>query len=172
MKPPAPPIRRLPEDPAYRRLRVAHRHPWASTSYWLAADHLLVVRVVGVVESYRRIDRADLQLILVQPTAWGRLATLLSAAALAVSGIGLAAFLVALRADLDFKPWAPVVAGAWVASSLALAASLVHWRSCRTVLQTAVQSLVLPGVDTLPLARRLVAELRPASRPAGSDPTS
>ncbi|MFM8358971.1 MAG: hypothetical protein ACKOET_10485, partial [Verrucomicrobiota bacterium] len=130
MKPPAPPHRRLPGDPAYRRLWVAHRHPWASTSYWLAADHLLVVRVAGVVESYRRIDRADLQLILVQPTAWGRVATVLSAAAVAVSGIGLAAFLVAFRADRDFLPWAPGIAGAWLASLLVLAGSLVHWRSC------------------------------------------
>lgn len=161
---------RLPEDPAYRRLKVAHRTPWGSASYWLAEDHLLIVHVIGFIETYRRIDRADLQLILVQPSPWGRVATFVSAGVSAVSLAALAGFLVAIQANADFLPFAVLAGVAAAVCLVALGWSLTRWRSCRTVLQTAVQALVLPGVDTLPLARRLIAELRPSTAPPAGIP--
>lgn len=161
---------RLPEDPNYRRLKVAHRTPWGSATYWLAEDHLLIVQVVGFVETYRRIDRADIQVILVQPSSWGRVATFLSVAGVIFSLMTSGGFVMAMQANADFLPFAVLAGVGAVVCLAALGWSLTRWRSCRTVLQTAVQAHGLPGVDTLPLARRLIAELQPP--PVAADPAA
>ncbi|HMO64161.1 MAG TPA: hypothetical protein PKE47_02860, partial [Verrucomicrobiota bacterium] len=110
----------LRQNPAYRRLRVGGRGPLGSASYWLAADHLMIVEDNGVTEKSRRLELRDIAALVAAPTdAW----RLLNGALGMTLGLLLVPFLFLATAPADN---APLPAFVGIASGIVLALLLPH----------------------------------------------
>ncbi len=134
----------------YRRF-CSHRSLTVHHALWRAPDHLLTVRCVMGQESYKRFDYRDIQGILVRRTGTHHIWTALAGIAV------LASAAVALVVDRGS-------AFLWgLAAVCALALSVHLWKgpSCRSHLQTAVQTERLGAIRRVKQAERLLALLVP-----------
>ncbi len=163
---------RLKNDPAYRRLKSSPNYVLGHVSYWLAADHLLLVDVIGFVERYRQFRLADIELIVIRPTRT-RMLLGSSGACVAVPIVILAAWLWSQFLSTSDADWA---VGAGIASvfaalaSIALALILARGQICQTRLVTGVQEIRLPGMFRLRDAQALADALAAQTRSQGPGP--
>ena len=154
---------RLSKDPSYQRLHKG-RAVTGNVSYWLAADHLLLVQVTLAQEQYRRFELRDLELVVVRPNSVRRIAGWIVGVFLA-GLLGLAAF-ATFRAVAD--PGSDAAALAIVAAipaailGIAFLWILIPGRFCQVRIRTGVQTLYAPGIVRLPTARKFVAAIRAA----------
>jgi hypothetical protein len=148
----------LSKDPNYVRIPTGGRTLSGHSSYWLAADHLLLVEVQFAVESYRRFALKDITGLVVRGSriygigiAIGAFATLASAAAvfgLMNSGETQGALVSGIV--LLF----PSVVGTLV--------NLVRGPTAYCELMTAVQTLRLPGISRRKEIDRLIQAISTA----------
>lgn len=149
----------LRHNPAYRRLRVGGRSPLGSASYWLGADHLILVEDTGVAEKSRRIELRDIAALVAAPTeAW----RLLNGTLGMTLGLLLVPFLYYALAPGSHGPPLFALGLASVIVLWLLVRHLVKGPTCRCVLHTRVQAWTLPQVTRRRDAVRLIAELQPA----------
>ncbi len=166
---------RLQNDPGYRRLKSSLKAYPSHASYWLAADHLLVVDVVGFVERYRQIRLEDIELVLIRPTALRLiLGWILGAVALPFAALtGWMLYVGNSTADTDWYVGA-AIAGFVLATVLgAWALVMVGGQTCQTRLVTGVQEIRLAGLYRVPRATAFANELRTAAAalaPAAATP--
>ena len=162
---------RLSKDTAYRRLKTGRRSIFRPhLSCWLAADHLVVVEVLGYAERYSRFDLRDIQALVLQPSrarsaaAWIGTLGLLPAIALLVAMItsstitGLES--IVAFAFLAFFPLATLAWAAWAGPL------------CSIRISTAVQVARLPALHNLPRARAFARELRGAALARQANPAN
>lgn len=144
---------------------------WAGkVSYWLARDHLLVVEVQVVSESYRRIDLKDFQrlsLMVTRTHLWQSI--ILGLITIGISGFSLAIFSLE-RANGFSEPSGIVTIVVFGVLSMLLTAGLVaslrRGIGCRTELQTSVQSIPLRGLRRWRKAEQFLAAITPAIQAA------
>jgi len=152
----------LKADPNYQRLRIGGRGWNGYASYWLAADHLLIVEVVNYTERYRRFYFRDLQAAFVQETRqqlWLNLALgLLVVFMLVIVGS-------ALPASGNWSTEASVGVGICTGLGLAffvgLVVNTVRGRTCSVHLRTAVQTHRLKNLNRWREAGRFLEQLQP-----------
>lgn len=157
----------------YAKLRgTARTWPFDLQSLWLGPDHLLKIRQSGFTEEYLRFYYRDIQTIIVRRTttwwwSYGAFGICLFLLALPFAigfAIGIAR---ATRWDIPYLNTSVVLAGAFLAATLlviVILLALIRWfrgPSVQTWLQTAVQTVELPSVNTLRRSRRFLARLRP-----------
>lgn len=159
---------RLPKDPAYERL-FKGRTLTGSVSYWLGPGHVLMVENSFVVESCRRFDLDDLELVVVQPNSVRKVAVfILSLCLLVFGGLALMALLRVFSGGGEDATALAIAASIPAAgSAAALAWAWFPGRFCRVYIRTAVQTLTAPGIVRVPKARHFVARLQ-AALPAGT----
>lgn len=150
----------LKHDPNYRPLPVTGSSLLGKATYWLAPDHLLVVEIQAVVESYRRFELKDVQALELAPTVGSKVMNWIVCCLFAAASGVIAAALTTEFFDTNtllfsFTPVALTLLGIF-------AYSLWAGPSCRFTLKTAVQSVVLPGISRRRKAERLWAELEAA----------
>ena len=167
---------RLKNDPAYRRLKSSPNYVLGHVSYWLAADHLLLVDVIGFVERYRQFRLADIELIVIRPTRTRMIFGALGACVAAPLVI-LAAWLWSQYLSTSYADWAvgASIASAFAAlASTALALILARGQICQTRLVTGVQEIRLPGMfrvrDAQALADALAAQTQSLAPQPGPAP--
>ncbi len=155
---------RLKNDPAYRRLKSSPNFVLGHVSYWLAADHLLLVDVIGFVERYRQFRLADIELIVIRPTRTRMLLGTIGACITAPLVI-LAAWLWSQylsTSDADWAVGASIASAFAAVAATALALILARGQICQTRLVTGVQEIRLPGMfrvrDAQALADALAAQ--------------
>ena len=168
----------LRRDPRYRRLKVDGRGAFASASYWIGPDHLLIVEMTGYAERYHRFAFADIQALVIRETSarlW--LNNFL--------GVLSGSFLLAVVLIYFNHPGAGMSSDAIVGASVCLALTVafailftVNLRrgpTCVCHLQTAVQTRRLPCLGRWRKAELLLRELTPlllaAQRQGGAAPT-
>lgn len=156
---------RLQNQPAYRRLKSSMKVYPTHVSYWLGADHLLVVDVVGFVERYRQIRLEDIELILIRPTALRLiLGSILGAMALPLVALtGWLLYVGISTADTDWYVGAAIAGFALAVTLAALAWVTIGGRTCQTRLVTGVQEIRLAGLYRVPRAQAFANELRTAA---------
>ena len=165
---------RLAMDPAYRRLKTGRRSIFQThLSCWLAADHLLVVEVVGHSERYSRFDLRDIQAVVLQPSRARSTATWIGTIGL----LPALALLVALLSSVTVAGMESLVVLAFLALPPIAALAWAAWAGplCSNRISTAVQVARLPALHNLPLARAFARELLDAAlaREAGpADPAN
>lgn len=153
---------RLSMDPAYRRLKTGRRSVFRPhLSCWLAADHLVVVEVVGYSERYSRFDLRDIQALVLQPSR-------MRATAAWIGTIGLVpalALLVAILASVTVAGMESLVVVAFLAFPPIAALAWAAWAGplCSIRISTAVQVARLPALHNLPLARAFAREVLDAA---------
>lgn len=155
-------------NPDYVRLPGGGLTSAGMVSYWLARDHLLVVEVQIVSDSYRRIDLRDFQSLSLMATRthlWPSI--ILGLITIGISGFGLAIFSLE-RANGFSEPSGIVVVFGVISMLLTagLVASLRRGIGCRTELRTSVQSIPLPGLRRWRKAEQFLAALTPAIQAA------
>lgn len=156
---------RLQNNPAYRRLRSSPKVYPTHASYWLAADHLLVVDVIGFVERSRQIRLEDIELIVIRPNSL-RLILSSCLAALVVPLMALTGWLLYLgvsTSDTDWYVGAGILGFFLSMTSVALAIVWFGGQTCQTRLATGVQEIRLSGLYRVRLARAFAEELRAAA---------
>jgi len=151
----------LRRDPNYRRVRAGGKDIAGRASYWLAGDHLLVVREEGFHERYRRFFHRDVQALVISRTNWGLIFTLIFTA---LSGLS---FLFVVGTESAEGKW--IFSGITALCVIGLLANLLAGPTCQCHLRTAVQSERLPGVGRIKRAHRLIAEMTPLIGRAQSD---
>ena len=131
--------------PAYRKLPGTRRGVIRSSSAWMAADHILLVKSLGFREEYKRFHLRDVQAIAIAKAPRFHLST----RAMLVG----AALVFALAGLPEYRPylWTLLVllAAAWVFISA--------FSSCRCRIYTAVSSDELPSVYRSWTARKFLA---------------
>lgn len=150
----------MPESgPEYRRLpgrglRQIGRIPLARTSsrLYLGPDHLLSIDSSGYAEQYRRFYYADIQAILIRKTDLGRTWNFVWSVLALVSGL--------LALGVGFAA-AIVFASVSAASVLSLLINLARGPTCQAHLRTAVHLEEMPSVNRLPIARKVLAAVKP-----------
>jgi hypothetical protein len=151
----------LRRDSNYQRLKVGGRDIAGRASYWLAADHLLVVREEGFQERYRRFYLRDVQALIISRNVMGLLTTLV------LTALGGLMAIAALATQNPAGRWVwAFIAACFV---IALIAHLVGGPTADCHLRTAVQLERLPGVTRLRVAQRLIAAMTPAIQTAQRD---
>src|SRR6476661_7859636 len=126
----------------------------SSSSLWLGKDHLLVVESTGYSEKYRRFYFKDIQALAICRTKNGMVRWIILG--VVAFFLGLLAF--AVRDD---------AAGFWLSGGLAFVVTLVcvldalpgPTASCS--MRTAVHMEVLPSLDRVRRARKVLERLRP-----------
>lgn len=150
----------LSKDPNYRRIPLSGRTPTGRCSYWLAPDHLLLVEVQFVTETYRRFALRDIAGIVVRSTRAFEFWTTIGG----VVVLGSAAVSVGFINNNE-SPGFLVTAGIlFVLSFLATLVHLVRGRTAYCELITAVQTVRLPGVSRQKKAELLIRLLATAAR--------
>ncbi len=155
----------LSRDPRYQRLPASRRPFIGSASYWLASDHLLIVDVIGILERYRRIRLADLEVVLVQPNHLRRIfaGILAGLLFLLIPAFGFIIYRSLSAGDSDFIPLVILLAVIGLIPLILLLWILIPGPFCQTRLRTSVQDIRLPGLYRLNVARKFVAALRDAA---------
>lgn len=156
---------RLQNHPGYRRLKSSLKAYPSHASYWLAADHLLVVDVVGFVERYRQIRLEDIELVLIRPTALRLiLGWILGAVGLPLAALtGWMIYVGLSTADTDWYVGAAIAGGVLAIILGALALVMMGGQTCQTRLVTGVQEIRLAGLYRVPRAAAFANELRTAA---------
>jgi hypothetical protein len=158
----------LRHNPDYVRLPGGGLTSAGMVSYWLARDHLLVVEVQVVSESYRRIELRDFQSLSLLAT-WTHLwsSILLGVIAIGMCGFSLVTFSLE-RANGFSEPSGIVVVFGVISMLLTagLVASLRRGIGCRTELQTSVQTIPLAGLRRWRKAEQFLAAITPAIQAA------
>lgn len=134
--------------PRYRRLPGRSSGLGYGTSLWEGDDHLLLVKWIAISESYRRFYFRDIQAITICSTrTWIVKGTL----------FGVLGLLLALPAVLTGSS----VLGLPAAGSI-VASAWSFWRgpTCKTVIQTAIQSEPIRSLHRRNDARKVIARLR------------
>ncbi len=134
---------------------------------YLGADHLLSVDSTFGAETYKRFFFRDIQAFTVRRTPWGLVPVLIFGGLLGVSALGL------WSAD-------PVVVGFGtvftVLFSLMFLVFLIHqlgWGgTCRTCVQTAVQTEELPSLNRVKTCHKVLDRLQPLILAAQPTPAS
>jgi hypothetical protein len=159
-------------DFKYRRLRGRGRRvnglfavSAPINQLWLGPDHLLSVDRIWVNEEFKRFYFRDIQGIIVQQTrmrrAWAL--TFLSLAIICEFILFLIAYANKPRTLEGWIIAGGIIAGVWIIPIL------VNWLrgpTCKCNVVTAVQSEVLPALNRVPKARRILAILNPLIRDA------
>jgi hypothetical protein len=136
-------------------------HCWGFGSLWEAEDHLLLVKGVGLSENYHRFYFRDIQAITFCTTRWWIVIG-------SLLGVGTA--LLGLPAIL----WGGPLRWFFGLPALLLLAATVwnFWSgpSCRTTIQTAVQTLRIPSLHRKTKALAAIARVREKIQAAQSPP--
>jgi hypothetical protein len=140
-------------DRPYRRLPGTGRRLFSSFRLWLGPDHLLHANLQGYAEEYQRFYLRDIQAIVVRRTnRRAHLGTLFTLLAL-------------LTLMFAAGSRGPVGRGIWGTLGglclLALAVNLLRGPTCTCHLRTPLQTVLLPSLHRVRLARRALAILRP-----------
>ncbi|MBM3876692.1 MAG: hypothetical protein FJ386_08250 [Verrucomicrobia bacterium] len=141
----------LRRDPTYKRVRAGGRDITGRGTYWLADDHLLVVREEGFHERYRRFYLRDIHALVISHTRTGMVINIVLGAVAAFCVFG----------ALTSTPFALISFLLVVAAiaALFLAINVLLGPTCECVMRTAVQTERLPGIGRLRGARKLSAAL-------------
>jgi hypothetical protein len=154
----------LKKDPNYKRLKAGRRGVFGQSSFWLGANHLLVVEVANYVERYRRFYYSDVQAIVVQHSSFRLwLNIVLGFFTFAALAIGLLFAATPLRNGFTEGDY--IVVGIWLGVALLFAVFLVvntlRGPTCAVYVRTAVQTQKLSGLSRWRAADTFVAALQP-----------
>lgn len=136
----------------YKRLPGRSNGLLNSSTLWEADDHLLLVESHRVTESYKRFFYRDIQAVVICQTKGGLVISI-------VLGVFTALFCVlAITSEAE-----PRIAFGVVAAFLLLLTLINHFRgpTCRTTLQTAVQTQELLSLNRLRNARKVLLRIQP-----------
>lgn len=137
---------------SYTRLPGRAWSLFGAATLWLAADHVLQVRLRGYTEVYRRFYFRDLQLLALQPSPRGYLGWTVA--------LGLPALLATAAAAAGLAPswrfWAVLAA----IFALPLAVHLARGTTCRCYATTALGTTELVALRRMRAARRSLARIR------------
>jgi len=142
------------------------------TRLYLGADHLLSVDSIFGSETYKRFYFRDIQAFTVRRTPWGLVTVLIFGGLLGLSALGL------LSADPITFGFGSVFTVLFSLFFLGfLLQQLVRGGTCRTSVQTAVQTEELPSLNRVRTCRKVLARLQPLilaaqPAPASSAPAS
>jgi hypothetical protein len=151
----------LSHDTQYTRLKVRGRTLLGSASYWLAADHLLIVELSSVVERYRRIALKDISVMTIRGTRLFQLYLVLGIVLLLL----LAMLFVVIPSTQDPFNYGVVILGSLMGFIIvALLIHLVRGPTAYCELQTRVQTVRLPGITRRRSSEQLLALLAPVIR--------
>ena len=144
---------------SYRRLPGrSPRLSFQRSSLWQGEDHLLLVKIRGYAEEYKRFYYRDIQAIVLTRTNRG---TLISAILAVFAGFPILLFLVGL-----IRHWAKAALIIWgVIAGLLLLLLLINrlkGPTCRAEIQTAVQIERLTSLARVSAARKAVTLILPA----------
>jgi hypothetical protein len=137
-------------------------HCWGFGSLWEAGDHLLLVKGVGLSENYHRFYYRDIQAITFCATqSWLVIGILLAVGAV-LFGLPAIYFSGFLRWLFGLPAALLLVATGWN-----------FWRgpSCRTIIQTAVQTQRIPSLHRKNKALTAIARVREKILAAQSPPS-
>lgn len=143
---------------SYRRLPGrSPRFSFHRSSLWQGDDHLLLVKMRGYAEEYKRFYYRDIQAIILTPT---NRATLISAVLAIFAGFPILLFLAGI-----IRHWGKVALILWgVISGLLLLLLLINrlkGPTCRAEIQTAVQIERLTSLARVSAARKALALILP-----------
>jgi hypothetical protein len=131
---------------------------------YLGTDHLLSADSMYGSETYKRFYFRDIQAFTVRRTPWGLVSVLIFGGLLGLSALGL------LSADPVTFGFGTVFTVLFSLFFLAfLIQQLVRGGTCRTWVQTAVQTEELPSLNRVNTSRKVLARLQPlilAAQPA------
>lgn len=150
----------LKKDPNYQKLKLGGAGLLSQSSFWLAADHLLVVEVSNYVERYRRFYFRDVQAIVIQEsrTRWWWSVGFSTLLVLSLAALALTKFDTSRPDMIAMGIWLTVALGL----GMALAINLWCGPTCVVLVRTAVQTQRLPNIRRRPRAEKLIDRLEPA----------
>jgi hypothetical protein len=154
----------LKKDPNYQRLKAGRRGVFGQSSYWLGANHLLVVEVANYVERYRRFYYSDVQAIVVQHSNL-RLWTNLVLGFFTFAALAIGVLLAVTPLRNGFTEGDYIAVGVWLGVALLFAVFLLvntlRGPTCSVHVRTAVQTQKLSGLSRWRAADTFVAALQP-----------
>lgn len=158
----------LKKDPNYKQLKLGGAGLLGVSTFWLAADHLLVVEVSGYVEKYRRFYFRDIQALIVQQTSlrlWWSLG--LGACIAVLLGI---LMLVTLGSGSTDTVTVSVFVVFMLCFGVPLLVNILRGPTCTVLVRTAVQTQKIPNLTRRKKAERLVEILKPVITAAQEAP--
>jgi hypothetical protein len=125
----------------------------ATFSLWMGHDHVLLVERNGYTENYRRFYFSDIQVVMIRRTASSGIIG-------GVTGVlaGLFLFFGWAVNDLAGRIILWIIAGCF---ALICLINFARGPSCRTSIQTAVQTVEIPSWGRIRTARKGMSRLRP-----------
>src|SRR4051812_8257357 len=145
----------LRRDPKFRALKVGGYGLMGSASYWLTADHLLIVSTGSYTESYRRFYFTDMQAVICQQNRKTKAWSIGVGAFAGVNVILSLAFYFQTREGLVFLGFGLP----FLLSAILLLVNVLRGPSCAAHITSAVQTVPLPYVQRWRKAQKLVNEL-------------